>query len=723
MTSAVSQPADAQATPRPARTNLLARNEVRLFLTSLAILFVELMLIRWIPANVKFIGFFANFLLIASFLGIGLGIILGRKGFNPRLSPFAFLLAAVVALVYRQQLNVQVDSVDEIFFGLAESSAADQNFLILPLVVFLVASLMATLALPLGPLLKSMRPLKAYAIDIGGSMTGIAAFTVLAALGTNPAVWFAIAVALILALELGRRLSIWSFANVGALIVVLTLVLSHTQANPNEIWSPYYRIGSFIDRTGLKHLTVDGIPHQALHPIGQENIEPIYDQVYRWFPERQFDEVLIVGAGSGSDVAIALSKGAGHIDAVEIDPRLQQIGREEHPDRPYDDPRVTPIVNDGRAYLRTTDKKYDLVIFALPDSLTLVSQQGGVRLESFLFTEQAFASVRDHLSEDGIFVLYNYYRDDWLVTKLANMLEDTFDHTPLVTLYGLPMATLAAGPLVASLPDGQPPRPPGEPTTGPPAVPSGQPQPKPATDDWPFLYLRTPFVAQHYLAALGIVLIGALIAVTVAARLTGTSIRKFSPHFFVLGVAFLLLSTRSLTSFSLLFGTTWLVNSLAFFGILTSVLLAIFVNARWPIRRPTPFYIALFVAIGVAYLLPPESLLLDPPILRYGVAAVVAFAPVFLANLVFSYSFRDTATADMSFASNLLGAMVGGALEYLALITGYQALLLVVALFYGLAWLFATKLRLGADKELATDRPDDVQPVVAPTPVTPPATA
>ncbi len=73
--------------------------------------------------------------------------------------------------------------------------------------------------------------------------------------------------------------------------------------------------------------------------------------------------------------------------------------------------------------------------------------------------------------------------------------------------------------------------------------------------------------------------------------------------------------------------------------------------------------------------MPPESLLLDPPALRYGVAAVLAFAPVFFANLVFSYSFRDTTTADMSFASNLLGAMVGGAVEYLALITGYQFLL------------------------------------------------
>ncbi len=166
-------------------------------------------------------------------------------------------------------------------------------------------------------------------------------------------------------------------------------------------------------------------------------------------------------------------------------------------------------------------------------------------------------------------------------------------------------------------------------------------------------------------------------------------------------MAFLLLETRSLVSFSLLFGTTWIVNSLAFFGILVGVLLAILINDRWPIRNPRPFYVGLFVMLLVAYLLPPESLLLDPPWLRYGLAALLAFAPVFFANLVFSYSFRDTKTADMAFASNLLGAMIGGALEYLALITGYQALLLVVAALYALAWLLATRLRIGADRELA----------------------
>ena len=454
-----------------------------------------------------------------------------------------------------------------------------------------------------------------------------------------------------------------------------------------------------------------------MHPVDQHK-EEFYEQVYRWFPGRTYPNVLIVGAGSGSDAAIALAHGAGHVDAVEIDPKIQQIGAQSHPNQPYSDPRVTPYINDGRAFLRNSTSKYDLVIFALPDSLTLVSQQSSLRLESFLFTEQAFASVRDHLTENGIFVLYNYYRDPWLVNKLSSMLGDAFEHQPLVNVYGNHKAALAAGPLVASLNGAAPP---GDTLSGPPALTGSVPTP--ATDNWPFLYLRNPFIAPHYIAAIIILLVGAVIAVAVAARATGTTIRRFSPHFFVLGVAFLLLETRAITSFSLLFGTTWLVNSLTFFAILASVLLAIFVNSRWPIRRPTLYYVALFIAIAVAFLLPPESLLFDPPWLRYVVAAAVAFAPVFLANLVFSYSFRDTNTADMAFASNLLGAMVGGVLEYLALITGYQALLILVALLYGLAWLFATRVRVGADRELTeTDEPEVEQgaPVMpAPTPAPP----
>jgi hypothetical protein len=140
-----------------------------------------------------------------------------------------------------------------------------------------------------------------------------------------------------------------------------------------------------------------------------------------------------------------------------------------------------------------------------------------------------------------------------------------------------------------------------------------------------------------------------------------------------------------------------------FFAVLASVLLAIVVNQRVRFRNPTLLYAGLFGSIALAVLLPPASLLIDPVWLRYVVAATLAFAPVFFANLVFSYSFRDTKAADMAFASNLLGAVVGGALEYVALVSGYGWLLVLVGGLYGLAWLLATRLRWLADRNLDLD--------------------
>ena len=693
----------------PASTSLttpvgfLSRPDVRLLLVSATLLFTELLLIRWIPANVIYVGYFRNFLLMASFLGIGLGILWGRRTGRQTVPLFGPLLLAVAIMVLSGRVSIQLQSPGEIFFGLTENkTGADVNFLVLPALVGLSALLMASLALPLGGLLKAMPPLRAYRWDIVGSMAGIAGFTLLSALGTPPLVWFAVLAVL---LVLGgfaaglRRASVVTVVTVGATLVVVAFSMK-----PNQFWSPYYRIDLY-ETQGTYALDVNGIPHQAMWTTEQAEQLVMYTQVYDWFPERTFDNVLIVGAGSGSDVAVALDKGASHVDAVEIDPVIQRLGTDLHPERPYQDPRVTAINDDGRAFLRRTDAKYDLVVFALPDSLTLVSTSANLRLESFLFTVEAFREVKDRLSPDGVFVLYNYYRDDWLPQKIAGMLQEAFGTEPVVRLYGDAAATLAAGPLIESV-SGVPP---GDTVD---AIDLAS-APQAATDDWPFLYLIEPFIAPYYLGALGIILAFATFLVWRGARAAGTSLRRFSPHFFLLGVAFLLLETRSLVTFSLLFGSTWLVNSLVFFAVLASVLLAIVINGRFRLSNPMPLYVALLASIAVAYLIPPETLLIEPAWLRYVIASVLAFAPVFLANLVFSHSFRDTWTADMAFAVNLLGAMLGGALEYIALVTGYRALLLVVGALYVLAWLAATRVRVGADADLVDDHREPVEQVPA----------
>jgi len=675
----------------------LRRPGVRLVLTSATLLFVELVLLRWIPANVTYIGFFSNFLLMASFLGIGVGILLGRRLANVAWSPFPVLLLLVVALILGAKLDVQIRASNEIFFGLAESHAADANFLVLPLVFVLVAAVMGALALPLGSLLRSMPPLRAYALDIVGSIGGIALFVSLSVVSSQPPVWFGVLGVLLAGRALAYPLSRFSLVNAAFVMAICGLVIGATASG--DLWSPYYRISVQRPAGSDATISVNGIPHQAMHAvqIDPPAAEPFYDQIYQWFPGRTFGHALVVGAGSGTDTAYALANKVQAIDAVEIDPRILEVGEREHPNHPYSDPRVREYVDDGRAFLRSSADRYDLIVFALPDSLTLVSTSANVRLESFLFTREAFASARDHLAPNGVFVLYNYYRQPWLLAKIEGMLADVFGTEPLVREYDALIGSAAV--LAASPGDLQVS---GQAALLSPAIPTDRPAA--ATDDWPFLYLRDRVIAPYYILALIFVLLVAGISTVLAARVVSAPLAAFSPHFFLLGAAFLLLETRSLTMFSLLFGTTWTVNAMAFAAILTSVLLAIGVNAM---TRPprVVLYSGLGVTLVLAYVLPPSALLFDPAWLRYLAAAVIAFAPVFFANLVFTASFRETRTADMAFASNLIGAMIGGVLEYAALVTGYQALLIIVAALYGAAYLAGSRVRLFADRRLVTAEP------------------
>ncbi len=289
-------------------------------------------------------------------------------------------------------------------------------------------------------------------------------------------------------------------------------------------------------------------------------------------------------------------------------------------------------------------------------------------------------------------VLYNYYREGWLVDKLAGMAGRAFHQEPLVSTYGGwgRAAVIMAGPRLATLPAGQfgpyreQPSTNGDQTLR--VIGEGYypiTARTPATDDWPFLYLQDKSFPTIYIAGLLMVIVFALAGtLTLAPR---TVLHRFDWHMFFLGVAFMLLEVKSLTTFSLLFGSTWLVNSLVFFAILSSVLLAILVNRWLKIRRIWLFYVLLFGILALNLLLPPEVLLLNNLLARYLMASVLAFTPVFLANIIFTNSFRDSEAADIAFASNLIGIMVGGGLEYFSMLIGYRLLLVPVIVFYACA--------------------------------------
>ena len=654
-------------------------DRIRLVLLSFLMLFVELALIRWSGSNVVYLSYFSNFVLLGSFLGIGLGFL--RANARVNLFPWApVALAGLVLFILSFPVEIDRSGSELIYFGSFVPTGLPV-WVTLPIIFLAVAAVMAMIGEGVARVFARFEPLEAYRLDILGSIIGIVAFSLLAFLHAPPMVWGVAAAVLFLVL-LGRPNLLQGAALLlmVALLVVESfspLVSPTVNDEVHEVsWSPYYKV-SIDDRSTATEpqwdVKVNGIPHQAIETIRlRQQIEPLYFLPYERLA-RAPQEVLVVGAGNGTDVAIALAKGAEHVDAVEIDPRLQQLGEQLHPDRPYDDARVSVHIDDGRAFLENSDTKYDLILFALPDSLTLVSGQSALRLESYLFTIEAMREAREHLKPNGAFAMYNYYRERWLIDRLAGTVQTAYGHPPCIDeVGGLALIAASRNPDVLACPQGQ-------------LWAGAIDTPPPARDNYPFLYLREPGIPGHYLTTILLILFVSLLLVRGVAGPLRPMLRY--ADLFFMGAAFLLLETKNVVQFALLFGTTWFVNALVFFGILVSVYAAVEVARHVRFRRPVRLYALLLVALVVAWFVPASALLDLPLGLRFGAAVLVAFTPIFLANLVFAERFQRTASAVEAFGANLLGAMVGGIIEYGALLVGYRALLIVAAVIYGLAFL------------------------------------
>ena len=660
---------------RAARSRVLT-GRWRLMAASALMLFVQLALIRWSGANLVHLSYFSNLILLASFLGIGLGFLRSRMPNDiGRYVPVGLLV--LVAFIMLFPAKIEGSSSDLIFFTEVRPTGLP-TWVSLPLVFIVIAVTMTMLGEITGRAFREFTALNAYRWDIIGSILGTLAFTFISFLRAPSWVWPVVTLVILWALY---GLALPWISRIAMVLVVGVLVFESLMAGVS--WSPYYKVNTETFNVGtpqeFTRIQVNGIPHQNVLDIEERlKIEPVYGRPYERAVDNPLDRVLIVGAGTGSDIALALSKGAKHVDAVEIDPRIQQIGSEINPNKPYDDPRVSVYIDDGRAFLSRNDEKYDLILFALPDSLTLVSGASQLRLESYLFTEESIAEARNHLTDDGVFAMYNYYREPWLINRLAGTVDQVFGHQPCLdefTAYQS-LAAITVGKNADNAVCAE-----GAVWDRAAVAAAGQETPAPANDDRPFLYLKERTIPSLYLIVIALILGVSLLGI----RIFGGPFRTMRGYgdLFFMGAAFLLLETRSITTFALLFGTTWLVNALVFTGVLLAVLLAIEVTQRVKRDIPRPLIItALFVSLGIAFLIPNSSLLGLPVPVRLLAAVVLAFAPIFFANLLFTSRFKDSANPTAAFAANLFGAMVGGCLEYLSLVLGYQYLLVVAALLY-----------------------------------------
>jgi spermidine synthase len=717
-----------------------------LFLVGFLVLFFELACIRWFAANVVFLQFFTNVVLIACFLGMSCGCLAARRRWNwlaatPLIALATFAAAHALLIVYSYWGGFAVDvghqaSPQEIFFGTEDRNPDVAQFVVpIELIAALFFILIALMFVGLGQVLGRAfdaypNRVLGYSLNIGGSLVGILAFSALSLAQAPPAVWFPIVCAGVgyllyqdKALSRPRLLAL-------AALAIFALIPTDRSGLHEIRWSPYYAV-DLKKTTGL--ITVNMISHQAMVPFQAGGSS--YSLIH--LLERQsggppFQDELIIGAGSGNDIAHALRFGVNRIDAVEIDPVIQDIGVRDHPDRPYEDQRVIRHLDDGRHFLRTTDRKYDLVVYALVDSLILHSGYANIRLESYLFTEQAFEDVRRVLKPDGFFVMYNYYRQGWIVQRVAAMAKRVFGCDPIVlplpyaeTLKSSEAAgftTIIAGcnPRIADAfrqhgafwlnvappenmavdgfsalsdlaPAGQSDR---WSKIAPTRLIVDNDAPALATsDDWPFLYISGKFIPA--LTVRSMIVLGALGIAMVYLFMPKGRLRINNRMFF-LGAAFMLLETKAVVQMALLFGSTWLVNSAVFLTALLLILAANLYVLRAPSVRLGPHYAALLVFLAAALLAPFDTFLSGGIVWRYVAPCALSLGPMFFAGVIFARSFRDEADPDQAFGSNIAGSVIGGLSESFSTLLGFQHLLLLAICFYALSvWAPSIRAKLG----------------------------
>ena len=711
-----------------------------LFLTGFLVLFLELACIRWFGAYVVFLQFFTNIVLIACFLGMSIGCLCaGAKTdwlkWFPGLALGTIGLAILLNGMYFHWSELAIgvgnqSSPQVVFFG-TEYRNVDLAKFVIPIellagVFFVLITLMF-----IGPgqvlgrcFDRYPNRVLGYTSNILGSIAGIVAFGLISFAHTPPAVWFLIGFAGVgYFLHKSGKLTGSNMLALGTTTLAVAIAGTSLVADTQVHWSPYYKVEHNLDD---RSIAVNHVSHQSMR--SWEDPAAIYSAIHLLQKDsggEPFEDVMIIGAGSGNDVAYTLHHGARLIDAVEIDPVIHRIGQEHHPDRPYDDPRVRIHVDDGRSFLRTTDHKYDLVTYALVDSLILHSSYSSIRLESFLFTEEAFRDVRRALKPDGVFVMYNYFRQGWIIDRITRMLENEFGRPPLVFSFphqdvinaddnlgsSITMVVVGSTDRIAEAfqrkgqfwlnhwPernldgngfDREPAMSAGSPDdpwcyVAPARLSRSSQDIQPASDAWPFLYLRSPSLPSLYLR--GMFLIGGLALAMLFWLAPGHKI-ALNGRMFFLGFGFLLLETKAVVHLAVVFGSTWLVNSMVFFSILVMILAANLYVLKAKRVSLAWHYAMLFLCLLLNCLVPLD-IFLDGGFMWTTIApCALVILPVFFAGVIFAVSFRDSKHPGRDMGANIAGAVVGGLAEYSSMLLGFRLLLVVAMAAYALSALF-----------------------------------
>jgi spermidine synthase len=692
-----------------------------LILVSLFGLFLELLMIRWVSSEIRIFAYFKNFVLIACFLGFGLGSHLSNRPirFGLLLLPLCWLALLIKLPIpaLRQLVSELPDYLGAFssvhIWSVPSMSFTPQSIKALAgamAVVIPIFALISLLFVPIGQLVAwylehARRGITAYTVNVGASLAGILLYTLLCFYYQPPAVWFLIGgLTLVLLLLPLRRL-----AAAAALVFLLCAALAQiTPAGREVLWSPYQKlsisewrdtdgtvIGHNVNTNDSWYQVIIDLSDSfvAAHPHLLRGV-PIEWNAYNLpyhFVSRP-PSVLVLGAGTGNDVAAAVRNGAGRVVAVEIDPLILREGKRLHPERPYDSPRVHAVLDDARAYVQNSPERFDLILFSLLDSHTTSSHFSNIRIDNYVYTVEALAAAKKLLKPDGLLVMKFWVDRPWIAGRLQASLTQVFGQPPL-QLEAEPSYTTEGSFFIS-----------GSEVTLRRALSDPRLRDYLAahskmhisaapvtTDDWPFFYQERPGLP------VSVALISIIIALVCAFafRATGQSGlfgastlgRRTHWHFFCLGAAFLLLEAQIVSKMALLFGTTWIVNSVVISALLLLIMLGNTLVGRYPNLPAMVPYAGIWISILVAYFTPVAALLLESFWLRAAVGGLVLCLPVLFASMIFIRSFSAAGFSGSALGSNLMGALIGGLAESISMATGLRSLTLLAGALYLTAFL------------------------------------
>jgi len=681
--------------------NLDAKTKIRsIVLVTMLSLLLELVLIRWLASVFPVFSFYKNFTMLACFLGLGAGYAVAeRKPCAPVLvlPMLALFVGAITLLRYDTGVGYLIFSVGWLStFDLPVYFLLGASFILCACICYPVGQLC-------GKLLHSSNSLNAYGLNLMGSILGVVALFVMSLYWLPPVIWFGATGGIMLLFVLSHD----DFLPVGiaSFCVLLAILAWPVQPETQRIYSPYQLLERTAKPDGLMQILSGGNYYQKVYNFadskrGLESGADRYVRAYYEFPynfNKTPERVAIVGSGSGNDVATALRMGAAHVDAIEIDPAIAFLGTKYHPERPYDDPRVTLSINDARNFFRTADQKYDLIVYGVLDSHTALSHASSLRVDSYVYTREGIAEAFRLLKPDGVLSISFTLVNDALGFKLSKILRDLPGAgKPLAVrvLYDSSRTTafvVKKGQAV-TMPDAN-------------AFASigfsdvsnyfAQPYPESAipTDDWPFFYMVERAYPFTYMIALGMILLLSYFFVRKTIGFSDPIDRNYLPFFF-LGAGFMLVETKAITELGLHLGGTWLVIAAAIMLVLIMAFLANLIVTRTGRRLAGPAYLGLFVSLLVGYGLAIShgQWMFGPPVVQLMLSCFVLTIPLFFAGIVFS-SLIGEAKINIStaFSYNLMGALFGGVMEYNSMYFGFAFLYLLALGFYSLAWVFSRK--------------------------------